>query len=108
MELGRFHIEYEPRTAIKGQVLADFIAEFTGTEPVEPTNELHASTGGQETVMEEADHLEPVQSSEQSMQAAKTNPGAWILYIDGSSTASGSGVGIVFKMPEGAVIEQAV
>ena len=23
MELGRYHIEYEPRTTIKGQVLAD-------------------------------------------------------------------------------------
>ena len=29
VELGRFHIDYESRTAIKGQVLADFIAEFT-------------------------------------------------------------------------------
>ena len=46
VELGRFHIEYEPRTAIKGQVLADFIVEFTGNEQVEPTNELPASTGG--------------------------------------------------------------
>ena len=29
VELGRFHIEYQPRTSIKGQVLADFVAEFT-------------------------------------------------------------------------------
>ncbi|WP_375692541.1 RNase H-like domain-containing protein, partial [Bartonella sp. AP4SXKL] len=28
VELGRYHIEYVPRTAIKGQVLADLIAEF--------------------------------------------------------------------------------
>ena len=29
MELGRYHIKYEPRAAVKGQVLAYFIAEFT-------------------------------------------------------------------------------
>ena len=28
-ELNPYNIKYEPRTAIKGQVLADFIAEFT-------------------------------------------------------------------------------
>ena len=31
MELSEFDIRYEPRTAIKGQVLADFIMEFTST-----------------------------------------------------------------------------
>ena len=29
IELGQFDIEYRPRVAIKAQVLADFIAEFT-------------------------------------------------------------------------------
>lgn len=29
VELGRYHIEYEPRTAIKGQILANFIVGFT-------------------------------------------------------------------------------
>ena len=29
MELSEFNIQYRPRTAIKGQVVADFIAEFT-------------------------------------------------------------------------------
>ena len=29
IELGQFDIEYQPRPAIKAQVLADFIAEFT-------------------------------------------------------------------------------
>jgi len=29
IELGQFDIEYQPRAAIKSQVLADFIAEFT-------------------------------------------------------------------------------
>ena len=29
IELGEFDIQYRPRTAIKGQVVADFIVEFT-------------------------------------------------------------------------------
>ena len=29
VELSEFDIQYHPRTAIKGQVVADFIAEFT-------------------------------------------------------------------------------
>ena len=31
VELGEYGLEYQPRTAIKSQVLADFVAEFTGT-----------------------------------------------------------------------------
>ena len=29
VELSEFDIQYHPRTAVKGQVVADFIAEFT-------------------------------------------------------------------------------
>lgn len=29
VELGEFYIQYKPRAAIKGQVVADFVAEFT-------------------------------------------------------------------------------
>ena len=32
IELSEFNIQYRPRTAIKGQVIADFIAEFTHDE----------------------------------------------------------------------------
>ena len=32
IELSEFDIQYRPRTAIKGQVVADFIAEFTNEE----------------------------------------------------------------------------
>ena len=35
VELGQFDIEYKPRTAIKGQALADFILEFPPTFEVE-------------------------------------------------------------------------
>lgn len=39
-------------------------------------------------------------------QLLDLNSNAWTLFIDGSLTANGSGVGIVFRKPEGAVIEQ--
>ncbi|KAF7151789.1 hypothetical protein RHSIM_Rhsim02G0177900 [Rhododendron simsii] len=35
IELGKFDIEYKPRIAIKAQVLADFLAEYTYPEPEE-------------------------------------------------------------------------
>ena len=37
IELSEFDIRYKPKTAIKGQVLADFIMEFTSAEPAENT-----------------------------------------------------------------------
>ena len=37
IELSEYDIRYKPRTAIKGQILADFIMEFTPVEPTEDT-----------------------------------------------------------------------
>ena len=39
IELSQFDIEYHPRTAIKAQALADFIAEFTSPNEDSLTNE---------------------------------------------------------------------
>ena len=33
IELSKFDIRYRPKTAMKGQVLADFVMEFTSAEP---------------------------------------------------------------------------
>ena len=35
IELSEFDIRYKPKTAIKGQVLADFVMEFTSAEPAQ-------------------------------------------------------------------------
>ena len=35
IELSEFDIRYKPKTAIKGQILADFVMEFTSAEPAE-------------------------------------------------------------------------
>ena len=37
IELSEFGIRYKPKTKIKGQVLADFVMEFTSAEPVKNT-----------------------------------------------------------------------
>ena len=37
IELSEFGIKYKPKTAIKGQVLVDFVMEFTSAELVKAT-----------------------------------------------------------------------
>ena len=37
IELSEFDIRYKPKTVIKGQVLADFVIEFTQAKPAENT-----------------------------------------------------------------------
>ena len=44
IELSQFDIEYHPRTAIKAQALADFIAEFTILEDDNATNKTEQWT----------------------------------------------------------------
>ena len=67
-QLGAYDIKYQPRTSVKGQMLADFIAEFTlgDTDP---------STRS---------HVLPIQQTKK-----------WKLYIDRASNSRGSGLGIV-------------
>ena len=40
VELSKHHINYQPRTAIKSQVLADFIADFSPYSLIQAQNEL--------------------------------------------------------------------
>ena len=40
IELSEFDIRYKSKTAIKGQVLANFVMEFTSTEPAENTQKM--------------------------------------------------------------------
>ncbi|KAJ9566630.1 hypothetical protein OSB04_002596, partial [Centaurea solstitialis] len=78
--LSGFDIEFKPKTAIKSQVLADFVAEFSpGLEP----------TTCDEVVM-----------------ISDNQP--WILYVDGSSNVRGCGLGIVLKSSQGGNIVYSV
>ncbi|KAL5582363.1 hypothetical protein UlMin_014805 [Ulmus minor] len=78
IELGEFDIQFKPRTAIKGQALADFIAEFTYT---------------------------PEMSEKLTTQ---TQNSQWKLYVDGSSTETSSEAGIILVSPDGVKLSCAV
>uniref|UniRef100_A0A2N9EZ43 Uncharacterized protein n=1 Tax=Fagus sylvatica TaxID=28930 RepID=A0A2N9EZ43_FAGSY len=80
-QLGAYDINYRPRNSIKGQVLADFIAEFTPAE-MGPMWVNHVSS---------IQHME-----------------GWKLYIDGASNSRGSGLGVVLTAPQGQMMELAI
>uniref|UniRef100_A0A2N9J0X2 Reverse transcriptase/retrotransposon-derived protein RNase H-like domain-containing protein n=1 Tax=Fagus sylvatica TaxID=28930 RepID=A0A2N9J0X2_FAGSY len=72
-QLGAYDIKYQPRTSIKGQVLTDFIAEFTPTD-AEPL------------VMNQ---VLPIQQTKK-----------WKLYIDRASNSRSSSLSIVLTTPQ--------
>ncbi|XP_038699702.1 uncharacterized protein LOC119997000 [Tripterygium wilfordii] len=82
VELSEYDITYQPRTAIKSQVLADFVADFAPSIQPEADKELLC-------MVDQA-------------------PKVWTSYVDGSSNIRGSGLGIVLISPEGSVIQRAV
>ncbi|XP_075659122.1 uncharacterized protein LOC142629003 [Castanea sativa] len=82
--LGAYDVKYMPRTAIKGQVLADFVAEFT--------------EGGvkQEDVM---------------LTVMSIGPGSilfWEVYTDEASNRKGAGIGIVLITPKKLIMEKSL
>ncbi|GJS74764.1 reverse transcriptase domain-containing protein [Tanacetum coccineum] len=72
-ELEGYDIQYRPRTAIKGQILADFIVE-------RPEGE----------------------SPDELMAEPEELPELWTLFEDGSSCVDGSGARLILTNPEGA------
>uniref|UniRef100_A0A2N9HPS3 RNase H type-1 domain-containing protein n=1 Tax=Fagus sylvatica TaxID=28930 RepID=A0A2N9HPS3_FAGSY len=83
VHLGSLGVEYKPRTSIKGQVLADFVAEFQGKE---------AST----------------ESNYTPSPCVIGDSSEWKLFVDGASNMKGAGAGAVLVSPEGLILEQAV
>ncbi|XP_074336798.1 uncharacterized protein LOC141673971 [Apium graveolens] len=81
MELGQFDLEYMPRTAIKGQALADFLLEFDSAVDDKALVVLHPPHT--EESLEEFPHP------------------WWILHVDGAVNNGGAGAGIVLMSPEG-------
>ncbi|GKA97754.1 hypothetical protein Tco_0825648 [Tanacetum coccineum] len=91
-ELGAYGISYALRSAIKGQVLADFLADsMTEGNPVR----------------------EKVPDSEEVLESSKardalivtdlvSEPKMWKLYTDGASNDHGSGAWLILINPEGA------
>ena len=75
-------VSYQPRTSIKSQALADFIADFTPAELTQAEKELFC--------LQEKSNL------------------PWKLSVDGSSNFKGVGLGIVLTSPEGDIIQRAI
>ncbi|XP_050255306.1 uncharacterized protein LOC126701244 [Quercus robur] len=89
--LGAFDIRYMPRTAIKGRVLADLVAEFA-----EPTLEGMEMSGSPST---DEKLISTVSQHEHNW---------WKAHIDGAANQRGSRVGLVLISPEGITIEKSL
>ena len=87
--LEAFDIKYMPRTFIKGQVLADLVAEF-----VECPKKVEM---GSETLGERLVGVASVQGLP-----------PWELYVNGATNRRGSGVGLVLVSPEKITIEKSL
>jgi hypothetical protein len=87
-ELAEFQIDFQPRSATKSQVLADFIAEWTpaSTNPEDP------STG-------------PAQPSRPAQVFTEPH---WTLFFDGSARKEGNGAGVVLVNPKGEQVKYMV
>ncbi|GJS97289.1 reverse transcriptase domain-containing protein [Tanacetum coccineum] len=71
LRLPAYNITYEPRSAIKGQILADFINEVpVGSEAMVP------------------------RQTQYTIDHDKEGKEEWILYTDGAASAKGSGAGL--------------
>ncbi|XP_074346871.1 uncharacterized protein LOC141685681 [Apium graveolens] len=81
VELGQFDLEYIPRTAIKGQSLADFLLEFDST--VDDKALVMLQPPCNEESLEEFPHP------------------WWILHVDGAVNNGEAGAGIVLVFLEG-------
>ena len=89
MLLGAFDIKYMPRTSVKGQVLADLIAEFA-EPPIEAVAKEESMEGKLVGII--------------STQGASR----WKVYVDGATNQRGFGVGLVLISPEKITIENSL
>ena len=87
--LGAFNIKYIPRTSIKGQVLADLVAEYT-----EPQIEE----------LQSAENMDEKLVGTISQYRLPT----WEVYVDVTSNQKGSGIGLVLISPEKVIIEKSL
>ena len=87
--LGAFDIKYMPRTSIKGQVLANLVANFTES-PLE-------------------DRMEKQDMDGKSIRLVSLQePLSWKVYVDGAPSHRRSGVGLVLISPERIIIEKSL
>ncbi|GKA54168.1 reverse transcriptase domain-containing protein [Tanacetum coccineum] len=87
VELGAYDIMYAPRVAIKGQVLADFLAD-TPTE-ISATAEVPNNP-----------RVEDIPEPSNARGNLTPGPRAWRLYTDGASNNEGSRAGLILIAPD--------
>ena len=85
--LGAFDINYMPCTSVKGQILADLIAEFAES-PVENESNKHC-----------------IDEKSIGLIAAQ-EPLQWKVYVDRAANQNGSSMGLVLISPEKLVEEK--
>ena len=87
--LRAFDIKYMPHTSVKGQVLADLVAEFAKppSEEIAVTQNMDGKSVGTISLQE---------------------PLFWKVYIDGATNQKGSGVGLVLVSPKKLFIKKSL
>ena len=87
--LEAFDIKYMPRTSVKGQVLADLVAEFAKL-PEEAEKKQH-------------------DMDEKSVGLISTQDiSSWKVYVGGAANQRGAGMGLVLVSPEKIIIEKSL
>ncbi|GJS24796.1 reverse transcriptase domain-containing protein [Tanacetum coccineum] len=98
IELEAYGIKYAPKSAIKGQVLADFLADTMAED-----SSMHVKTKGPNDTLAEGESMEDQEATEtKAPENLRTETNIWKLYTDGSSNEHRSGAGLIMIDPEGA------
>ena len=87
--LGVFDVKYMPHTSVKGQVLADLVAEFA------------------ESLLKEEAKAQHMDGKSVGM-ISQQGPLSWKVYINGAANQKGSGVGLVLVSPQRITIEKSL
>ena len=89
-----FHL----RIAIKGQALADFIAEFTYFDAAKVTGMTNSVEAVKAAGVRERENSVPIEGDVEQ----------WTLYVDNISNDTGSEVGMILMSPDGHKIHCAI
>ena len=82
VELSKYEISFQPRTALKSQVLADFVADFAPNVTPQVDKEL--------------------------LNLTERSNSKWTLSVNGLSNVNESNIGLVLTSPKGDLIQQAI
>lgn len=111
LELANIDIQYQPCTVIKGQVLADFVTEFSPgiTSNAEEPVSVDLAVPNSSPRSSHPAHPEFITKCPIPPHRAKNfTEHAWRLHMDGASNTRGAGAGVVLVSPNGIMHEHAL